>query len=329
MPTGTAGSPAARRLCSTSARCLRAIYSPRRRTWRDSFPCSPQTAASARQLIAAKTLSEMCKPQLTGAESGFGVGFQVGKFRGHKSIGHTGAVYGYTASLAFLPDLKIGAVLLSNEDLAVGPLSRLTNVALGRLIEAKLGESVPSKPIALQVPPQELAPLTGEFESPNYWAKIELSDNGLIGNISGQKITLTAVEKLRFLAEGRLFDSVPVQFDRDATGKIISFTALSQKFARVDPDDHADAPPLWSQYVGAYGPEFIPLVVSVRCAHLYATIENELDYRLIPVSRNVFLCPTGMYREEHVVFLAGSDDKVHGVNIANMCLGRRGLGGTP
>lgn len=192
-------------------------------------------------MIAAKTLSEMCKPQLTGAESGFGVGFQVGKFRGHKSIGHTGAVYGYTASLAFLPDLKIGAVLLSNEDLAVGPLSRLTNVALGRLIEAKLGESVPSKPIALQVPPQELAPLTGEFESPNYWAKIELSDNGLIGNISGQKITLTAVEKLRFLAEGRLFDSVPVQFDRDATGKIISFTALSQKFARVDPDDHADA----------------------------------------------------------------------------------------
>ena len=200
----------------------------------------------------------MCKPQLTGAESGFGVGFQVGKFRGHKSIGHTGAVYGYTASLAFLPDLKIGAVLLSNEDLAVGPLSRLTNVALGRLIEAKLGESVPSKPIALQVPPQELAPLTGEFESPNYWAKIELSDNGLIGNISGQKITLTAVEKLRFLAEGRLFDSVPVQFDRDATGKIISFTALSQKFARVDPDDHADAPPLWSQYVGATAPSSSP-----------------------------------------------------------------------
>ena len=75
--------------------------------------------------------------------------------------------------------------------------------------------------------------------------------------------------------------------------------------------------------MGVYGPSFIPLVISIRHGHLYALIENELDYRLIPSSRHVFVCPPGMYREEHLVFLTDADGKVHGATIANMYLLRR------
>ena len=57
--------------------------------------------------------------------------------------------------------------------------------------------------------------------------------------------------------------------------------------------------------------------------HLYALIENEFDYRLIPVSRNVFVCPPGMYAEEQLVFLTSADEKVQGVTLANMHLPRR------
>ena len=46
-------------------------------------------------------------------------------------------------------------------------------------------------------------------------------------------------------------------------------------------------PPAWLQYVGGYGPAFIPLVVSIHHGHLYALIENEYDYRLMPTQQQV------------------------------------------
>jgi len=160
-------------------------------------------------------------------------------------------------------------------------------------------------------------------KSPNGWAKIEADGGKLTGNISSQPITLTPVEPWKFLAEGRLLDAAVIQFERDPGGKVVAFTAMGQKFSRIDPSAVPDTPPLWTEFTGNYGPAFIPLVVSLRHGHLYALIENELDYRLIPASRHVFVCPPGMYRAEHVVFLTGPEGKVHGVRIANMYLRRQ------
>ena len=202
------------------------------------------------------------------------------------------------------------------------------------MVEAKLGEKMPPEPKAVQVAPQDLLPLAGEYESPSHWAKIEVVQGKLVGNISGQPIALTPVSVAarteppvsNFLADSRVLNSSPVEFERDAAGKAVAFTAMTQKFTRVDPVNAkgdspifadtkigtvpaaaADVPPLWSQYMGVYGPSFIPLVVSIRHGHLYAMIENELDYRLIPASRQVFVFPPGMYREEHLVFLTDAE----------------------
>ncbi len=276
-----------------------------------------------KQIISPKTLAEMSTPQLVKAETGFGLGFMVGKFRGHKSLGHMGAVYGHTSSLALVPDAKLGVVVLSNEDIATGPIAKLTNTALSLMVEAKLGEKPLPEPKPIQLAPQELAALAGEYESASYWAKIEAAGGKLTGNLSGQRITLTPVEPLKFLAEGRLMNAAVVQFERGPDGKAVAFTAMDQKFSPIDPSQSPEVPPAWSEFTGSYGPTFIPLVVSIRHGHLYAMVENELDYRLIPASRNVFVCPPGMYREEYVVFLTGPEEKVHGVSIANMVLPRR------
>jgi CubicO group peptidase (beta-lactamase class C family) len=276
-----------------------------------------------RQIISPKTLAEMGTPQLVKAETGFGLGFMVGKFRTHKSLGHMGAVFGHTSSMAFLPNEKLGVVVLSNEDIVTGPIAKLTNTALSLMVEAKLGEKPPPEPKPVQLAPQELAALAGEYESPSHWAKIEAAGGKLTGDIAGQKITLTPVEPLKFLADGRLMNSAPIQFERSPDGKVVAFTAMDQKFSRVDPGRSCDAPPAWSEFIGSYGAAYIPLVVSIRHGHLYAMVENELDYRLIPAARNVFVCPPGMYREEYVVFHTGADGKVHEVSIANMSLPRQ------
>ncbi|HKD37910.1 MAG TPA: serine hydrolase, partial [Pirellulales bacterium] len=270
--------------------------------------------AGGRQIVSRKTLDEMWKPQFIAGDSGFGIAFRVGNFRNHKSVGHMGAVYGHTSSVALLPESKIGVVLLSNEDIAVGPLVKLTNLALSLMVEAKLGEKPPVALVPREVTAGDLEPLAGDYESPSHWARIEVIGGKLVGNIGGQPIELTPrgtppgnepdkSPVTAFLANGRLLDDAPFTFDRDSSGHGLAFHAIEQKFTRVSSSAEPPIPPSWSEFTGVYGHEIIPLVISIRHGHLYASIENEYDYRLIPVSRNAFVCPPGMYNEEPLLFL--------------------------
>jgi hypothetical protein len=82
-------------------------------------------------------------------------------------------------------------------------------------------------------------------------------------------------------------------------------------------------PAEWRTFLGSYGPDFIPLIISERHGHLYAMTENMVDYRLTPVNRHVCALPPGMYVDEHVVFLTDAAGKPHEIDFANMILPRR------
>ena len=51
-----------------------------------------------------------------------------------------------------------------------------------------------------------------------------------------------------------------------------------------------EIPAAWNDFLGCYGPEFIPLVVSVKHGHLYAMTENMLDYSLASSIARVSIC---------------------------------------
>ena len=74
----------------------------------------------------------MFTPQLTAEPTGYGLGFAVGEFRGHRVVRHTGAVYGFTSSLTLLPDERLAVVVLANEDIATGPVARLVEARILR-----------------------------------------------------------------------------------------------------------------------------------------------------------------------------------------------------
>jgi serine beta-lactamase-like protein LACTB len=302
--------------------------------------------AGGKPIIAPKTLAEMFTPQLVDVEVAFGVGFMVGKFQGHKSVGHSGAVYGHSAAMTFLPELKIGVAVLSNEDIVTGPIGKLAAKALALMVAAKLGKPSEPSPTPIELAPAELAVFVGQYESSSYWAKIDIVDGRLVGAISGQSVSLTPIAPLKFLADGRMSNAVEILFERgdagqivgftaqldrvplekrpegSADGKVSGFTALGQKFVRVDPKAVPDAAPAWADYAGSYGLTFVPLVVRVHHGHLYALIENEYEYRLIPESQNVFRFPPGMYWQEKLVFHIDPQGKVLGATLANMYLKR-------
>jgi hypothetical protein len=236
-------------------------------------------------------------------------------------------VYGHSALLAFLPNAKIGVVVLANEDIINARVQKLANMALSLMLEVKLGEKPPPPPETYMFSAKELTAFAGEYESQSFWAKLEIKGGRVKANISGQPTDLTPVGPLRFLADSRLYESLPLDFTRNPSGEITGFEAGiarigRQHFQRAS-FEPAEIPREWRDYLGSYGPAFIPLVVSVRHGHLYAMTENLADYRLTPLNREVFAFPPGLYTHEHLVFLTDRRGKLHSVDLANMILKRR------
>ena len=276
-----------------------------------------------KRIVSPETLAEMLRPQLVSDPIGFGLGFNVGKLGEHKMVSHTGAVYGFTSYFAALPDAKLAAIVLINEDLVVGPVRKMTETALELLLEAKLGEKPAPQPAAT-LTPEQLARLAGEYESTSYWAKLTVSDGRLQAIVSGQSLTLTPTEPLKFTAEGRWQWRSEFVFTEDADGRVNEFQAITQKFRRVDPAAAPTSPAAWRKYLGSYGLSYIPVIVSIRHGHLYAFIENMVDYRLIPMNRTVFAMPPGLYTDEQLVFQVAPDGEVYGLTLANVDLKRIG-----
>jgi CubicO group peptidase (beta-lactamase class C family) len=273
-------------------------------------------------LLHPASLEMMYTPQLIDDATGFGLGFYVGRYRNHKTAQHSGAVYGFTTLLVVLPEERIGVVVLSNCDIGMGPVRKLGDLALDLLLEAVRGETMPEPPAAVELSSDELARLAGQYESQSYWADLRVEDGALVGELSGQSIRLTPISPDKFLADGRILFRSSVEFEGNADGPAQAFTALGQRFTRVAAEQAGKAPEAWKSFLGKYGPDFIPLVVSIRHGHLYATVENEYDYRLTLLNRLTFQLPPGMYADEQIVFQTDAGGKAVGAVMANMYLPR-------
>lgn len=111
-----------------------------------------------------------------------------------------------------------------------------------------------------------------------------------------------------------------LEFNTSEDQELLGFEVLGQKFDKIDSANGTPIPATWRQYLGSYGPEFIPLVVSARHGHLYAMTENMVDYRLTPVNQQVFAMPEGLYADEHLVFQIDATGTVPAACLANMML---------
>jgi CubicO group peptidase (beta-lactamase class C family) len=275
-----------------------------------------------RRILRPETLQEMFRSQAPQDRVSYGLGFAIGKFRDHNTVGHMGAVYGFTSSLLVVPEHKLGVVVLANDDVIAGTVTKLAEAAMDLLLHLKLGEPLREEEEMARLPTEQLAAYAGDYESESYWARIEVRGDRLLANVSGQEFEVTPSGGDRFWGDGRNAAHVAWDFERDAAGNVRGFTALLQHFSRVNPAPVAEIPAAWNDFLGCYGPEFIPLVISVKHGHLYAMTENMFDYRLTPLNRTSFHLPTGMYLGEQLVFNRDQDGRVHAATLANMVLKR-------
>jgi len=277
-----------------------------------------------KQVISSKMLAEACSVQLTGEAVGFGLGFHVGTFADQRSLGHNGAVYGFSSAFIALPESKIAVIVLINEDVASGPQNRLVHHALHQMLNVKTGRPIPQPAPTIALDERLADAFVGEYESQSYWASIQRDDQGqLHAIVSGQPFTLRPVDKLRFEADGRFAHAAPVEVVQDDQGNVIAFNALGQRFNRVNPRTVQPLPAAWRKFLGVYGESFIPQIVRERNGHLYAMTENMYDYRMRPLNPTVFHMPPGLYAYEQTVFQLDEQGNVHGIIMSNVWMPRR------
>ncbi len=301
--------------------------------------------ARGAQIVRPATLAQMWTPQLTGEDAGYGLGFMVERlaarnlippaFRRHTVVSHSGAVYGHSTALVYLPESKLGVVILCDEDNCAGIVRSLCDRALGLMLEAKFGEDAPMPDPIVATPAATLAALAGNYESASTWAEFTVEEASaagmaktacLAGKLAGLPVRLLPIGPSRFFVNGRMAYGATITFQTGEAGKPSSFvTSAGDRFERIAPVAPS-TPPLWESYVGSYGPSFIPLVISLRNGRLFAMTENLADYRLTPVNRTVFAMPAGLYTDEHLVFHLGADGKPWAAELAGMMLPRNEAG---
>ena len=107
------------------------------------------------------------------------------------------------------------------------------------------------------------------------------------------------------------------------TGEVMGFKLFGRTFVRATATVDAEIPQSRKKFLGSYGADFVPLIITARHGNLYAMTENFFDYRLTPMNGSVFKMPPGMYVNEELVFQMDPRGRVHTAVLANMPLKRR------
>lgn len=169
-----------------------------------------------KRLVSSERLQDTWTRQIEiGGGLGYGLGWMLGDWQGHRVVEHGGNIDGYAAEVAMAPDDGLAFVLLTN--VSVTPLQR---ESIGIVLDSLLGE--PPKADA-KGPALDLRPYTGRYVAdfgPFDDARFTVSDEGgtLFVDVPGQ----TKYELRPPTEAGRwpfaLTDSIQVSFD-DGEGK--------------------------------------------------------------------------------------------------------------
>ena len=125
----------------------------------------------------------MWKPQLD-EKGSFGLGFALDEWRGRKTVGHGGAVFGHSTAVTFLPPEKIGVVVLCNEDIVSGRTQRLANLRSALMLEARSERNHRRHLRPPSLAGRGVSRLVGAWESQSFWLELAADGDGLRGDYS-------------------------------------------------------------------------------------------------------------------------------------------------
>ena len=276
------------------------------------------------QLLRAATIEEMWTPQFAprGQKTGYGIGFVVREFRGRRTVGHGGAIYGFATTLKAMPDDKLGVVVVTTKDSANAVTNRLADYALTAMLAARRGVPAPQPDITLPVNPQLVRQVAGRYV--NDRKAVDLIESGgklsMLSSEGGEQV------RLRSLGNALVVD------DNLAYGEKIlvrgqTIVIGNDTFKRIDVHKPEAARTQWRGLIGEYGWDHDILYIFEKDGKLWALIEwFEFD-PLEQVSENVFKFPDrGLYDGERLIFKRDRTGRATQVEAASVVFKRRNVG---
>lgn len=274
-------------------------------------------------VLSRAGLQRMWQPQFSTPESpsDFGLGFQLSKLDGHTSVGHGGAIYGFSTQLQALPDDSLGVAVVSTLDITNAVTSRIAAEALKLMLAAKAGKPLPELPIPGPVPSERVKQMLGHYGTGTRAVDIVERDSQLVLRDAGGMLSNIRV----------LHDTLVVD-DRRAFGARIlkapnGIVLVRDTLVRAVVTKPAPPSRQWAGLVGEYGWDYDVLYISERQGKLYATIEWFFSYPLDELSHDVFSFPkSGLYDGERVAFARDSSGRPTQVMVGGVVFPRRSVG---
>ena len=285
-----------------------------------------------RRLLEAETLEMMWEPQFAdpGAAAGYGLGFAVDERFGQRWLGHGGAIYGFSTQLAFLPDSRIGVVVVSAVDGTNSITSRVADTALALMLAARSGAPLPPLPPGTDpiVPARALA-LEGTYGTDG----VALDLDHRNGRLFMTPVRGGPTVEIRARGDTLIVDD-RLEHGRRFLAPTSSLVPLGPRgepgppLPRQLPSGPPPLPPAhFNGLIGEYGWDHNVLYILEWHGRLYALIEWFYLYPLEEISRDIYAFPDwGLYHGEQLAFSRDAADRAASVEAASVVFARRDVG---
>ncbi len=259
------------------------------------------------QVLNVETLEQMWKPQFAkpGEAEGFGIGFRLTQFEGHRLVRHGGAIYGFATELAALPNEKLGVVAITTVDSANAVVNHIAHEALRFMLASRAVKPIPSASLTQPLDAALARKLAGRYGEGV--KAIDLSErNGKLFYLpvrGGKQIEVRRAGDALML-DGRLGYGMKIVPESD--GALLG----RERLARVAVPKPAPVTDRLRGLIGEYGWDHNTLYILEKDSNLTALIEWYDYYPLEKVSPDVFRFPNwGLYDGETLVFHRGANGR--------------------
>jgi CubicO group peptidase (beta-lactamase class C family) len=142
---------------------------------------------NGKRLVSEKNFNELVSKQMTiGGPVGYGFGWMLSEWKGHKIVEHGGNIDGFATQVAMMPDQKLGFALLTNVT-----YTSLVNDATRIIWTNLVGDptaTTAAAPAATDVPAADVAAEAGSYllAQANLTIDVAFKDGKLVANVPGQ-----------------------------------------------------------------------------------------------------------------------------------------------
>lgn len=251
---------------------------------------------NGKQIVSHKVLEEMYAPQCSAKKqiSGYGLGIYNAIQHNTVRLSHGGLGYGISTHYRFLPEHKIGVVLLTNQD-AAHNAPDLASRVIELMLSAKLGVVSKNEPVTvIDRPVVSLDQRTLRRFEGTYLLydgiifRFKYEKGNLFHIVGNEKLKLDAHSSSEFTCGSRLYrffdeggrpkgvEILDSYYDPQTAENSVITLALND----APRDGKGLNKPEWSQHVGRYAGTFIGarsvIRVSLENGHLYLNDELRL-----------------------------------------------------